>query len=188
MNKVLPWLGLAGVTTLAVGGLYLAQRPRSVDDADSDPASGQLQTDRSWSRIVVHHSGAEASKWSWAQIVDDHQRVRGWSDVGYHYGVGPGGVVYTGRPLDQVGAHAKGANTGTVGLCLLGRYTAWSQVPAAQRAALAELVDALATARGLSVAAVVGHREVGTTATACPGFEPDDLRRWLVRQRPYLAA
>ena len=67
-------------------------------------------------------------------IQDLHQNVRGWSDIGYQFVIDRGGRLYQGRPfLDAstslgelprlaLGAHVGGANTGNIGICLLGCY------------------------------------------------------------------
>ena len=49
-----------------------------------------------------------------------HVQERGWSDVGYHYVIRLNGTVETGRPLERSGAHAKGHNAHSVGICFEG--------------------------------------------------------------------
>lgn len=46
--------------------------------------------------------------------------MRGWSDIGYHYIVDLNGQVHAGRDVSRVGAHVKGENTGSVGVCYIG--------------------------------------------------------------------
>lgn len=45
---------------------------------------------------------------------------RGWNDVGYHYFIKRDGTVQDGRKLEQVGAHCKGHNKDSIGICLHG--------------------------------------------------------------------
>lgn len=47
-------------------------------------------------------------------------KQRGWRDIGYHYVIDRDGTAADGRPLEQIGAHVKGHNRGTIGICLLG--------------------------------------------------------------------
>jgi len=47
---------------------------------------------------------------------------RGWSDVGYHFLIDRNGRVGPGRPLERIGAHVLGHNTGTIGICLFGGH------------------------------------------------------------------
>lgn len=49
-----------------------------------------------------------------------HVEERGWDDIGYHYVIRRDGRLETGRPLEQVGAHARGHNHNSVGICLIG--------------------------------------------------------------------
>lgn len=41
--------------------------------------------------------------------------------IGYHYVINVDGTVETGRSLDEVGAHVQGANSDSVGICMIGR-------------------------------------------------------------------
>jgi hypothetical protein len=50
-----------------------------------------------------------------------HQNGRGWIDIGYHFLIGPEGIIYQGRPENVRGAHAT-PNTNKVGICLIGDY------------------------------------------------------------------
>lgn len=110
-----------------------------------------------------------------------HTRDRGWSDIGYHYVIDRDGTVLPGRPLDRVGAHTQGRNTGTVGVCLIGGHgSAATDVfeqnyTAAQDRALRALIADLK--RKYGKLAVSGHNQ--WAAKACPGFE---VPAWLTRK------
>lgn len=102
--------------------------------------------------------------------------------IGYHYVLDADGSKHTGRHLDEDGAHVKGHNRGSIGICLVGlnRFTR------AQWAALHSLVKALKAQ--YPAARVVGHRDLspdtdgdGTVEPhewlkTCPGFNVAD---WL---------
>ena len=81
-------------------------------------------------RIIIHHSATEDSGTvSWKAIKEFHVKVRGWKDIGYHYGierVDNGFVVLCGRPVSTPGAHTKGMNHDSIGVCLVGNYDAIS--------------------------------------------------------------
>lgn len=75
--------------------------------------------------IVVHCSATRSSMDIGAdEIYDWHTKPRpdgrGWSDIGYHFVIRRNGQIQTGRPLDRAGAHVKGYNENSIGICLIG--------------------------------------------------------------------
>lgn len=139
--------------------------------------------------IVVHHSwwpttgdysrrgGAETI----AAIQTFHQRDRGWNDVGYHYLIGPEGLIFQGRPADVVGAHAV-PNTGKVGICMVGNFDPLPEgdpLSKESQDSLRELVVYLADRYDISSNELYGHRNF--SSKTCPGDQVyhglKDLRR-----------
>ena len=51
---------------------------------------------------------------------DPKPKGNGWSDIGYHYYIRLDGTIEIGRPLNIVGSHARGRNTGSIGICFEG--------------------------------------------------------------------
>lgn len=183
-------VGIAAVAAMAGGRPSSSEGVPSEgpDDAGSDTHTGG--TMRTISRLVIHHTAASATAWPWSAIVLDHTSDgytwkgkeltgRGWSAVGYHFGVDPDGTVHEGRDPSIVGAHAKGANSDSIGIAMVGKYSDASPPPEALLDALADLVEELLDEHGLTLNDVYGHREVGTTHTECPGVSPDWLREEL---------
>jgi len=123
---------------------------------------------RKLTQIVIHHSGTPRLT-TVSSIKAYHTNVKGWSDIAYHYIVDGYGRLQYGRPIDKRGAHARGANLNSVGICITGDNTdpdqMWSQ---AQVRRAKELIAGLRIVFP-SIQRVVGHYEVGTTATECPG-------------------
>lgn len=117
---------------------------------------------------------------TFAQIREFHMapppRGRGWSDCGYHFacvndfrpGVLGSWAWVTGRPVEQVGAHAKGFNAHSIGVLIEGNYSV-TDVPADALAMATQWVAYLCRTYGVPVSRVFPHRDVGTTATECPG-------------------
>ena len=92
--------------------------------------------------------------------------------IGYHYVIYTNGAGASGRAEDEIGAHARGYNRESLGICLVGtdRFTIdqWS--------ALTHLVSAF---RGRwPRVAVRGHNELPDVHKACPGFP---VQAWLER-------
>lgn len=104
------------------------------------------------------------------QIQAFHINGRGWCDIGYHFLVGQDGQVYQGRYENRTGAHAANANYANVGVSYVGNFQ--DAVPSsAMLNAGARIIKALTDSYGIprNRSRVVGHRQVGTTSTACPG-------------------
>lgn len=112
-----------------------------------------------------------------------HVVDRGWSDIGYHYIIDRDGTILEGRGLGRTGAHVKGHNKGTIGICLIGGFgssknDAFSDhyTPQQERQ-LRQLLSRLMNQYGFTK--VSGHNDYA--AKACPGF---NVFRWLVEDTP----
>ena len=134
---------------------------------------------RHLTEIIVH---CAATKPGWmknhptqAKVaeIDKWHRSRGWSGVGYHAIIDRDGTVLEGRSLGRNGAHVKGHNTGTVGVCLIGGYgsnendTFDRHFTKAQDRALRKYISGLRKEYP-SITKVTGHNQYA--AKACPGF------------------
>ncbi|HBC94315.1 MAG TPA: hypothetical protein DCZ10_15810 [Pelotomaculum sp.] len=147
--------------------------------------NGALSYRDSTKYIVLHHEAG----WGTAQEIHREHVKNGWVGIGYNFYVRKDGSIYRGRPINAEGAHTKGYNSVSVGICAEGYYhpaPAGAKIqpdkvmPEAQKKSLAELV---AYCRKLYPnAEVVGHRDL--VATACPGdYFPFDEILVLVGQK-----
>lgn len=75
--------------------------------------------------IVIHCSATRETDDISAKDIDRMHRDRGWSMIGYHRVIRLDGTIQPGRPLERRGAHVKGNNTNTVGVCLVGGLDVW---------------------------------------------------------------
>lgn len=46
---------------------------------------------------------------------------RNWDDIGYHFVIRRDGTLEKGRDIDVIGAHCRGHNSRSLGVCLVGR-------------------------------------------------------------------
>lgn len=100
-----------------------------------------------------------------------HVEERGWSDVGYHFFVRMNGDIQLGRPINIQGAHAKGHNYDSIGICLAGR----DEFSADQLESLESLLINLLYCFNLKVENIYGHYEIDSGKT-CPNFYMRGLR------------
>tara|TARA_R100000655_G_scaffold108154_1_gene159584 strand:- start:203 stop:673 length:471 start_codon:yes stop_codon:yes gene_type:complete len=76
---------------------------------------------REINKIIIHCSATvEGVNVSAATIKRWHVQGRGWSDIGYHYVIGIDGAIEYGRPINRAGAHVKGENEHSIGICYIG--------------------------------------------------------------------
>ena len=68
--------------------------------------------------IVIHCSATRADKELTAFDLDTMHRRRGFNGTGYHYYIRKDGTTHLTRPVERIGAHAKGFNAESIG-CLL---------------------------------------------------------------------
>ncbi|MFQ5532045.1 MAG: N-acetylmuramoyl-L-alanine amidase [Candidatus Nanoarchaeia archaeon] len=72
-------------------------------------------------KIIIHCSATvEGVNVSTSTIKRWHVQGRGWSDIGYHYIIGLDGAIDYGRPINRSGAHTKGENETSIGICYIG--------------------------------------------------------------------
>lgn len=148
---------------------------------DSNLSFSSLSLRSATDAIVVHHTASTAD----LTAADVHRihRQNGWSGIGYHLFIRKDGLIETGRPLEDVGAHTYGYNKDTIGVCLSGNFNV--EYPSdAQLESATRLIGLLCQIYSLNPDAgtVYGHRDFN--ATACPG---DNLYADLPNLREYSA-
>ena len=130
--------------------------------------------------IVIHYSATPVeSDFSIADIDAMHRR-RGFKEIGYHKYIRKSGLVEKGRDLTkpglfEQGAHSKGENDASIGICFeggvyadspnVGRDTRTPEQEAAMIRVIRDMLDRYPDAQ------VVGHRDMPGAATQCPGFD-----------------
>ena len=122
--------------------------------------------------IIIHCSATPEGKPFTAADIDRWHRQRGFDGIGYHYVVCLDGSVHKGRPVEKPGAHCKGHNAESIGICYIGGCAPDGKTPKdtrteAQRAALRKLVHQLQQAYPGTT--VHGHCEYND-GKACPSF------------------
>lgn len=163
---------------------------------DATPASASTGGARTIDLIVVHGSATPAGqrlggglgdrRITAPQVIDHWHMQRGFArgadavadynsglpHIGYHYVIDVDGHIFGGRRISEIGAHCKGFNSSSIGICLVGGAEAQAAYTAAQWDSLKRLCITLTRQR--PEARVLGHRDLNPGRT-CPGF---DVAEW----------
>ena len=76
---------------------------------------------RDISEIIVHCTATPRGRdVDTKEIRRWHTEDNGWSDIGYHFVVELDGDIGVGRPQEKSGAHCKGKNSTSIGVCYVG--------------------------------------------------------------------
>lgn len=71
--------------------------------------------------IIIHCSATrEDREYGFEACRHDHIHNRRYSDIGYHYYITRDGEIHKGRDVDRIGAHCKGHNAHSIGICYEG--------------------------------------------------------------------
>lgn len=119
--------------------------------------------------IVLHYSATPPDMDIGAEEIKKWHLERGFMDIGYHFVVRRDGTIERGRSIDLAGAHVKGHNADSVGICYVGGGTGQDTRTNSQRKSIWELVNGLRAVFG--ALPLRGHREMPGAATLCPGFD-----------------
>lgn len=77
-------------------------------------------TSRKINELVVHASATPPSMDIGAEWIDRVHRKRGFLKIGYHFVIRRDGTEEVGRPIEQPGAHVRGHNYDSIGICMIG--------------------------------------------------------------------
>lgn len=128
---------------------------------------------------VILHTSATPGSWAKGKTaaqavaeIDRWHKDRGWRGIGYHRVVMPNGEIGKGRPFNKIGAHVKGHNTGSVGICIIPQVTVEKRgrfedfYTERQRAAVKRIISELG--KQADIKKVSGHNQYANKL--CPGF------------------
>lgn len=122
--------------------------------------------------IIVHSSATNPDMQIGVEEIRQWHMAKGWSDVGYHYVIRRNGKVEKGRDLETAGAHVKGHNAQSIGICLVGGISESGKSEANftihQYIELAQLLNYLKHI--YPTAEILGHKDVPEVSKDCPCF------------------
>jgi N-acetylmuramoyl-L-alanine amidase len=130
------------------------------------------------SKIIIHCAATPEGRHFTAADIDRWHKQRGWAGIGYHKVVLLDGTVERGRPDDQVGAHTRGHNSGSLAIVYIGGVDSKgnpkdTRTPEQREALFHEVMEWMEQ-YDIPVENVYGHYEFA--AKACPSFDMDEFR------------
>jgi len=75
---------------------------------------------RKINKIIIHCAATYPDQDINAATINKWHLERGWSGIGYHFFIKRDGQVEIGRSLEIAGAHTKGENSNSIGICYAG--------------------------------------------------------------------
>lgn len=120
--------------------------------------------------VVLHCSDSDRPEHDNIETIASWHKERGFSKVGYHFVILKNGDIAKGRDIDEVGAHVKGHNSHSIGICLTGR----EKFSPEQFRSLKNLLEWICLTYKLEDKDVLLHRELDNGKT-CPNFTREDI-------------
>ena len=141
--------------------------------------------------IIIHCSATKAGQDFTAADIDRWHRERGFNGIGYHYVIRLDGRLEKGRDISLAGAHCKGWNERSIGICYIGGldengHPADTRTNAQKRVLYQVIID---LQREYTILQVLGHRDTSPDLNgdgviepyeylkACPCFDVRELMK-----------
>jgi N-acetylmuramoyl-L-alanine amidase len=130
-------------------------------------------------QIIIHCSATPEGRDVKASQIKKWHIDRGWSDIGYHYVIELDGTIRKGRKESVIGAHCKGMNRDSIGVCYIGGVDV-NMKPKDTRTQeqLITLISLLVELRyRYPNATIHGHNEF--SSKACPSFNVEEFVKFI---------
>ena len=130
--------------------------------------------------IILHCSATREGQDIKAKTIKQWHKERGFDDIGYHYVIDLDGTIEKGREEDLVGAHCKGHNATSIGICYVGgcdknMKPKDTRTPEQKRSMLS-LVRKLVNKYKIPVTQIWAHHDFDKHK-ACPSFDISEFRK-----------
>ena len=122
--------------------------------------------------IIIHCTDTPPRSDIGIKEIDVWHRQKGYDEIGYHIVIRLNGTIEFGRAINKVGAHCKGHNSYSIGICYVGGQDVFgnrcdTRTPQ-QKEALAIVLDFLT--RALPITKIHGHKYYNDKKL-CPCFD-----------------
>ncbi len=119
--------------------------------------------------LIIHCSDTPNKQNVDAAFIHKMHLNNGWDGIGYHKVILRSGIVENGRPEFWIGAHVKGLNDQSLGVCLIGS-TKFTKM---QFSSLKKVL--FNWKKKYPKAIILGHRDATNTTKTCPNF---NVEKW----------
>ncbi len=136
---------------------------------------------RKINKIILHCTATPEGRYTTVEDIRRWHKQRGFRGIGYHYVVYLDGSIHLGRPIEEIGAHTKGENTGSIGVAYVGGIDKKNFKPKDTRTP--EQIMALDLLLGSLLddfkgATLHGHNQFANKA--CPSFDVQEEYKYLI--------
>ena len=123
--------------------------------------------------VAIHCAATKPSMDVPVERIKKWHLKKGWSDIGYHFYITRDGVIHKGRAEEVVGAHVRGLNSKSIGICYEGGIDEAGRPEDNrtddQKKSLVYLISIMK--RKYKGCIVQGHRDFPGVSKACPSFD-----------------
>ena len=119
--------------------------------------------------LIIHCSDTGNNNNIDASIIHKMHINFGWEGIGYHKVILRSGKIENGRPEFWIGAHVKGKNKNSLGVCLIGTDKFTNKQFLSLKKVLFKWKKKYPNAQ------IIGHRDAVKTSKTCPNF---NVRKW----------
>ena len=122
--------------------------------------------------VIIHCSATRESQQVSVDTIRGWHLAKGWNDIGYHFYIDLDGTIHKGRDIDKIGAHCKGRNRNSIGICYCGGVEADGKTPKDTRTQEQKesLLHVLKTIKAMYPESMIySHNEFANKA--CPSFD-----------------
>ena len=118
--------------------------------------------------LVIHCSDSEDTLSYNATDIHKLHLKFGWDGIGYHKVICRSGLIENGRPEFWIGAHLRGYNDKSLGVCLIGRKIY-------KKSIFFFKIGYQKLEKKYPNAKIVGHYEITNSSKTCPNF---NVKKW----------
>lgn len=122
-------------------------------------------------KVILHCSDSPDNMNITIDDIEQWHKDRGFKKIGYHYVIHKDGEVKAGRNPKEVGAHVKGHNNDSIGICWIGR----NDLNEVQKFALIYMYLYIKSKFKIDYEQWFGHYEINPGKT-CPNLDMDIIR------------